>query len=106
MSLIGNFQQQGAGTAGGIINHCEGRGFRLANANDLRNYTADFRRGVKLALTLAAASGRLSSSANQTGFFLPSGPVSYSENDVNGTTQRFGGPSHRRQCGDAVLRSH
>ena len=52
-----------------------------------------------------AASGRLSSRANQTGTFLPSGPVSYSEKDVNGTRQRFAGPSQRRQCGDAVLRT-
>jgi hypothetical protein len=30
--------------------------------------------------------------------------VSYSENDVNGTRQRFSGPSHRCQCLLAVLR--
>ena len=46
-----------------------------------------------------------SSRPNQTGTFLPSGPVSYSENEVNGTMQRFAGPSQRRQCGDAVLRT-
>jgi hypothetical protein len=43
------------------------------------------------------ASGRSSPRASQTGIFLPSGPVSYSENDVNGTMQRFAGPSQRRQ---------
>lgn len=43
------------------------------------------------------ARGRSSPRANQTGTFLPSGPVSYSENEVNGTTQRLAGPSQRRQ---------
>ena len=52
-----------------------------------------------------AASGRLSSKANQTGIFFLSGVVSYSENDVNGTRQRFPGPSQRRQWGEAVLRT-
>jgi hypothetical protein len=48
-----------------------------------------------------AASGRLSPKANQTGIFLPSGVVSYSENDVNGTTHRLPSPSHLRQCGSS-----
>src|SRR4030088_383274 len=49
------------------------------------------------------ASGRLSSSANQVGVFL--GFVSaYSQNEVHGTMHRSSGLSHRRQCGDAVLR--
>ena len=51
------------------------------------------------------ASGRSSPKANHTGIFLPLGPVSYSENDVKGTTQRFAGPSQRRQWGEAVLRT-
>ena len=37
--------------------------------------------------------------------FLAVRPVSYSEKDVKGTMQRFAGPSQRRQCGDAVLRT-
>ncbi len=51
------------------------------------------------------ASGRSSSRANHTGTFFPPGPASYSENDVKGTTQRFAGPSQRRQWGEAVLRT-
>src|SRR3954454_7018567 len=50
-----------------------------------------------------ATSGRVSSRANHFGVFF--GLVSaYSQNDVNGTKQRLSGPSHRRQCGDLVLR--
>src|SRR3954464_11696192 len=51
------------------------------------------------------ASGRLSSSANQTVGREPSGRTSFSENEVNGTTQRLSGPSQRRQCGEATLRT-
>ena len=51
------------------------------------------------------ASGRLSSSANQTGGREPSGRTSFSENEVNGTTQRLSTPSQRRQCGEATLRT-
>lgn len=43
-----------------------------------------------------AIRGHVSSSANQTGTFLPS-IVSYSEKEVNGTRQRCSGPSHRFQ---------
>ena len=50
------------------------------------------------------ASGRPSSKANHTGGREPSGRTSFSEKDVNGTTQRFSTPSHRRQCGDDTLR--
>ena len=50
------------------------------------------------------ASGRLSSSANQTGGREPSGKTSCSAKLVNGTTQRLSTPSHRRQWGEATLR--
>ena len=50
-------------------------------------------------------SGRLSSAASQTGAFLPSAVVSYSENDVEGATQRLPSPSQRRQCGDFTFRT-
>src|SRR4051812_42523455 len=50
-----------------------------------------------------AASGRLSSSANQVGVLR--GLVSaYSQKDVNGTMHRDDGPSQRRQCGLFVFR--
>ena len=51
------------------------------------------------------ASGRLSSSANHTGGREPSGKTSFSAKLVNGTTQRLSTPSHRRQCGEATLRT-
>jgi hypothetical protein len=35
---------------------------------------------------------------------MPSGKTSLSENDEDGTTQRFSSSSQRRQCGDATLR--
>ena len=50
------------------------------------------------------ASGRVSSSANQTGGREPSGRTSCSAKLVNGTTQRLSAPSHRRQWGEATLR--
>jgi hypothetical protein len=37
--------------------------------------------------------------------FLPPAALSSSENDVNGTTQLFAGPSQRHQCGEDVLRT-
>src|SRR4051795_5597304 len=50
-----------------------------------------------------ATSGRFSSMANHFGVLF--GLVSaYSQKDVNGTRQRLSGASHRRQCGDLVLR--
>src|SRR3954466_3932887 len=50
-----------------------------------------------------AKSGRASSIANHLGVFF--GLVSaYSQKDVNGTRHRLSGASHRRQCGDLVLR--
>src|SRR4051794_39025924 len=50
-----------------------------------------------------ASSGRVSSRANHFGVFF--GLVSaYSQKDVNGTRHRLSGASHRRQCGDLVLR--
>ncbi len=49
------------------------------------------------------ASGRLSSHPNQTTSFFPPGSVSYSLKLENGATQRFTGPSQRRQCGEAVF---
>ena len=51
------------------------------------------------------ATGRLSSSANQTDGREPFGSCSFSEKLVNGTTQRLCTPSHRRQCGDLMLRT-
>src|SRR5664279_3709927 len=77
-----------------------------ANTSVVTSPSLAFRTDVQLVhIPANTASGRLSSSANQTGVFLPSGPVSYSENDVTGTTQRFADPSQRRQCGEAVLRT-
>src|SRR5438874_13352746 len=50
-----------------------------------------------------ATTGRVSSRANHFGVFF--GLVSaYSQKDVNGTRQRLSGVSHRRQCGELVLR--
>ena len=51
------------------------------------------------------ASGRFASSANQTGSAPPSGRRTLSLKDVNGTRQRDGAPSQRRQCGLSVLRT-
>src|ERR1700685_4585265 len=51
------------------------------------------------------ASGRLSSRANQTGGREPSGCNSFSAKLVNGTTHRLSTPSHRRQCGEDILRT-
>src|SRR5271166_6178595 len=51
------------------------------------------------------ASGRLSSSANQTGGREPSGRISFSAKLVNGTTHRLSTPSHRRQWGEETLRT-
>jgi hypothetical protein len=51
------------------------------------------------------ANGLSSASANHTGSGLPAGPGAFSLNDVNGTRQRQAGPSQRRQCGLAVLRT-
>ena len=48
---------------------------------------------------------RLSSWANQTGTFLPSGVVSYSLKDVKGTRHRLPSPSQRYQCGDFTFRT-
>jgi hypothetical protein len=57
-------------------------------------FLTDFQR---VQIPAKKASGRLSSNANQTGGREPSGIGSFSENDVNGTTQRLSTPSHRRQ---------
>ena len=43
--------------------------------------------------------------ANHTGGREPSGKISFSENDVNGTTHRLSTPSQRRQWGEATLRT-
>ena len=51
------------------------------------------------------ASGRVSSKANQTGGWVPSGSASFSEKLVKGTTQRLSTPSQRLQCGDFTLRT-
>jgi hypothetical protein len=51
------------------------------------------------------AKGRVSSKANQTGGWEPSGSTSFSEKLVKGTPQRFSIPSQRRQCGDVTLRT-
>ena len=45
----------------------------------------------------------MSSNANHVGVFLGF-VLAYSQNDVQGTTHRFSGLSHPRQCGDLVLR--
>ena len=50
------------------------------------------------------ASGRLASNANQTGGRLPSGSTSCSAKEVNGTTQRWPGPSQARQWGEPSWR--
>ncbi len=39
------------------------------------------------------------------GGHLPSGMASFSEKLVNGTTQRFSTPNHRRRCDEATLRT-
>jgi hypothetical protein len=75
----------------------------------------DFRRNCELARRdegvsvvhkpAKQASGRSSAKANQIGGLLPFGNVSFSEKLVNGTMHRLSTPSHRRQCGDAVLRT-
>src|ERR1700709_2402574 len=63
-----------------------------------------FRTLVQLAQSPAKHNnGLLSFEANQTGAFLPS-IVSYSENDVNGTRQRFSGPSQRFEWGLLTFR--
>jgi len=51
------------------------------------------------------ASGRVWSSANQTGGRVPSGSFSFSAKLVNGTTQRCSIPSQRRQWGELTLRT-
>src|ERR1700730_12551789 len=51
------------------------------------------------------ASGRVSSNANQTGGWVPSGSMSFSEKLVKGTTHRLSTPSQRLQCGDFTLRT-
>jgi hypothetical protein len=48
------------------------------------------------------ANGLVSSSANQTAGREPFGRISFSEKLVNGTIQRFSGPSHRRQCAETA----
>src|SRR5580698_5984443 len=64
-----------------------------------------FRTDVQLVqIPAKKASGRVSSRANQTGGFVPSGRCSFSEKLVNGTTQRCSGSSQRRQCDEATLR--
>jgi hypothetical protein len=40
---------------------------------------------------------------DQIGGLLAFESVSFSENDVNGTTQRLSTPNHGRQCGDATF---
>ena len=77
---------------------CKSIGRNLA----LPGLRTDFQR---VDIPAKTASGRLSSSANHSGCFLPSAVVSYSENEVHGTTQRLSTPSQRRQCGEAVLRT-
>src|SRR3954469_12228531 len=55
-----------------------------------------FRTDVQLVqMPAKQASGRVSSSANQ---MSPPSALLNSLNELNGTTQRFSGPSHRVQC--------
>src|ERR1700709_1783525 len=61
-----------------------------------------FRTEVQLVqMPAKQASGRLSSSANQ---MSPPSALLNSLKELNGTTQRFSGPSHRVQCFDFTLR--
>jgi ATP dependent DNA ligase domain len=84
------------------------------NGEDLRQLPLE-KRKARLGKLLARADGPrqhaperrevlVSSRANHTGGRVPSGKCSFSEKLVNGTTHRFGIPSHRRQCGDWTLR--
>ena len=57
--LGGDFQQQRAGTAGGVIGGGGGYGVRRRDADDLGDDAADFGRGVELALALAALGGEV-----------------------------------------------
>src|ERR1700709_864231 len=61
-----------------------------------------FRTDVQLVqIPAKQARGRASSSANQ---ISPPSALLNSLNELNGTTQRFSGPSHRVQCFDFTLR--
>ncbi len=66
-------------------------------------FRTDFHCGVQI--LAKKASDRVSSKANHTGGREPSGNTSFSEKLVKGTAHRFSMPSHRRQWGDAVLRT-
>jgi hypothetical protein len=80
----------------------ERHGFNIVAVDAARiDRTLAFQADVQLVMTAKAASGRLSSSASQTGSVLPPGPISYiRKKDVNGTMHRFAGPSGRpmRRC--------
>src|SRR5580658_5233081 len=89
----------GATTPFGSVGRKANRSFSVSPSLTLRT---DLQR---VQIPAKNASGRLSSSANQTGGCEPSGNASFSENEVKGTTQRESTPSQRRQCGDATLRT-
>ena len=79
---------------------------RKANRSFVVSPSLTFRTDVqRVQMPAKKASGRLSSSANQTGGREPSGWSSFSEKPVNGTTHRLSTPSHRRQWGEATLRT-
>ena len=78
---------------------------RKANRSLVVSPSLTFRTDVqRVQMPAKKASGRLSSSANQTGGREPSGWSSFSAKLVKGTTHRLSTPSHRRQCGEATLR--
>lgn len=80
---------------------------RKANRSVVTGPSFTFRVLVHASTQMPAknASGRSGESANHAGGRLPSGCNSDSEKLVNGTMQRLGTPSQRRQCPLLVLRT-
>ena len=78
---------------------------RKPNKSFVVSPSRTFRTDVqRVQMAAKQASGRLSSNANHAGGLDPFGCGSGSEKLVNGTRHRLSGPSHRRHCGDFVLR--
>ncbi len=79
---------------------------KKANKSFVVSPSLTFRTDVqRVQMPAKKASGRLWSSANQTGGREPFGWSSFSAKDVNGTTHRLSTPSHRRRWGEATLRT-
>ena len=78
---------------------------RKANRSAVTSPSRTFRTEVqRVQIPAKQAMGRVVSNANHAGGLDPFGCGSGSEKLMNGTTQRFSEPSHRRQCGDFTLR--